>query len=203
MGSIADQTFADLLASIAAKTPTPGGGAVASATAALAAALAQMVVSFSIGKKNLVAHEPELRAAAMRLERSRELLLGLADEDAAAYSAVNELSRLPEDHPRRAAELPEALAASIQVPLSTAAACVELLRLLVSLSGTTNRHLRSDLAIAAILADAAVRASRCNVLANTASIPDPAQRLTHTRQLASLLTEADQLRTKVERACEW
>jgi len=111
MPSFSHQPLSDFLHSIASKTPTPGGGAVASTVAALAAALAQMVVAYSAGKKSLAQHEPTLQSSLKTLERARDVLLQLADEDAAAYGAVNELSKLPEADPRRAA-LPAATAAS-------------------------------------------------------------------------------------------
>src|SRR5262249_43764940 len=82
MPSFAHQSLNDFLASIAFKTPTPGGGAVASTVAALAAALAQMVVAYSAGKKSLAQHEPTLQSSLKTLERARQILLQLADEDA-------------------------------------------------------------------------------------------------------------------------
>jgi len=185
------------LAQTAAKTPTPGGGAVACVTGALAAALGQMVVNYSVGKKNLAEFEPSLRDAVARLERARGLLMQLADEDAAAYGAVNELSRLPEWDPRRVAELPDAQAASVQVPLATAAACVDLLRLFQQLVAITNKHLLSDLRIAAILADAGVRASGCNVLVNTASLPGE-QQTSGKGALAALVAESGRLLGLIE-----
>ena len=161
------QEFID---AIGAKVPTPGGGAVASAVGAIAAALGRMVVSYSLGKKNLADHQPLLHDADARLIRAARVLMMLADEDAAAYGAVNELSKLPESDPRRV-ELAAAQAASAQVPLSVAAAAVDLLRLFRDLAGTTNRYLRSDLGIAAVLARATVDASRWNVLINLPSLP--------------------------------
>src|SRR3954462_11770964 len=113
----ASTTLHEFLTQTAAKTPTPGGGAVASAVGALSAALAQMVVSYSLGKKNLADHQPRLNDAAHILERARGLLMELAEEDAAAYGLVNELQKLPETDPRRA-QLPAANAASVQVPLA-------------------------------------------------------------------------------------
>ena len=98
-------TLGALLDGVCAKSPTPGGGAVASVVGALSAALAGMVVNYSVGKKNLAAHEPELRAALSRLEHARAMLIQLAREDAESFGAMNELSRLPVDDPRRAAEL--------------------------------------------------------------------------------------------------
>lgn len=202
MSAFGDMTFSDLLGAIAAKTPTPGGGVVASATGALSAALAQMVVSYSIGKKSLAPHEPYLRAAAMRLENARELLLGLAEEDAAAYGVVSELSRLPEDDPRRVRDLPEAIEASVQVPMSTVAACVDLLRQYRELAAITNRQLRSDLAIAAVLADSAARSSRWNVIVNLASLGDDAKRAQVSKHLSLMLNESNLMLGQVERACE-
>ncbi|MDX2017122.1 MAG: cyclodeaminase/cyclohydrolase family protein [Planctomycetota bacterium] len=155
----------ELLAHVAAKSPTPGGGAVASAVGALGAALGQMVVSYSLGKKNLAAHQPALERAAAYLTRARALLLMLATEDAQAYGRVNALSKLPEGDPQRAG-LPEAERAAVEVPLAVMAAAVDLLREFDGLAPITNVQLHSDLEIAAILAEATVRAGACNVRVN-------------------------------------
>jgi formiminotetrahydrofolate cyclodeaminase len=200
MSSFADMTVQEFLEATAAKTPTPGGGAVASAVAALGSALAQMVVNYSIGKKNLASFEPHLRGSVMRLTRAREILLGLAQEDAEAYGLVNELSRLPEGDARRQRELPEAQRAAVQVPMSVIAASVDLLRHFEDLAKMTNRHLRSDLAIAAVLADAAARASRWNVLVNIPSL-DEAARLDASRLMNGMLSESAKLVERVENAC--
>ena len=53
----------ELLAEIGAKSPTPGGGAVACVTAALAAALGRMVVNYSVGKPSLAEHDALHQAA--------------------------------------------------------------------------------------------------------------------------------------------
>jgi formiminotetrahydrofolate cyclodeaminase len=200
MTAFARQPVAEFLSSIASKTPTPGGGAVASAVGALAAALAQMVVAYSVGKKALAQHEPRLQESIKRLERARVVLLELADEDAAAYGTVNELSKLPEGDPRRAA-LPAANAASVQVPLAVMAACVDLLRLFETLASITNKQLRSDLAIAAVLADAAARASRWNVHVNVAFLPDKGAGEASAAAAEGLLSESRRLCALVESAC--
>lgn len=193
-------TISDFLAKTASKTPAPGGGAVASVVGALAAALAQMVVSFSLGKKNLVEHQPALENAAAELERARLVLMTLADEDAAAYGLVNELSRLPETDPRRS-ELPAAEAASLQIPLAVTAASADLLRLFASLSARTNRHLRSDLAIAAILADACARSSAWNARINLPSLAAERRQETES-QLSSMLEDAADLCRRVVGDCQ-
>ncbi len=199
--SFADLTLRGFIGSIAAKTPAPGGGAVASAVGAIAAALANMVVSYSIGKKNLASHDALHQSAAHRLTRAAEIMLTLADEDAAAYSLVNELAKLPETDSRRQAEYPEALLTAARIPLAVAAAAVDVLRLFHELSDKTNRYLRSDLAIAAVLADATVSASKWNVMINLPGLP-PDEARAISDQLSHLLAESSRIRAEVEHACQ-
>lgn len=201
-GSFGEMSVDEFLVAVGSKTPTPGGGAVASAVGALGSSLAQMVLNYSIGKKSLAVHEGRLRGAMLQLTRASELFMALAAEDAEAYGAVNALSRLPEDDPRRQRDLPEALAASVQVPMTTIAACVDILRLFEELAPITNKQLRSDLAIAAVLADAAARSSRWNVLVNMGGLTDANKRMDVGRQMNELLTESKRLMERVERACE-
>ncbi len=196
-----DQTIDQFLIDLAAKQPTPGGGAVAGLCGAVGAALAQMVVSYSLGKKNLAQHQPLLTDAAHRLERARQIFLQLADEDAQAYALVNELTKLPETDPRRARELPGATQASIAVPLAVAAAAADALRLMHSLCGTTNTHLRSDLAIAAILADATARAARWNVVVNLPGLPSEAERSQARGRIDHAVQESHRLTVAIEAAC--
>lgn len=198
--SFGDLTLNEFLVAVGSKTPSPGGGAVASAVGALGSALAQMVLNYSIGKKSLAEHEGRLRGAMMQLTRASELFLALAEEDAEAYGQVNALSRLPEGDPRRK-DLPEAILASVQVPMATIAACADILRLFEILAPITNKQLRSDLAIAAVLADAAARSSRWNVVINAGGLTDPAQRMDKARQMNELLAESRRLAERVERLC--
>jgi formiminotetrahydrofolate cyclodeaminase len=194
-------SISDFLAQLAAKTPAPGGGAAASAAGAIAAALARMVVSYSIGKKSLVDHQPTLERAGAVLARASDMLLQLADEDAAAYSLVNELSRLPETDPRRQREWHAAVEASIGVPRAVVGACADLLRLMESLSPITNPQLRSDLAIAAILTEAAARSAWWNVKVNLSLLTDAAARSQVEREMRGMLDEAAKRCAKIEGAC--
>lgn len=192
--------FADFLSAVAAKSPAPGGGAVASASGALSAALAQMVVSYSIGKKDLLEQQEELRLAASKLERARSMFLQLADEDAAAYSQLNALQKLPPGDARRNAELPEAQRLAVQVPQSVAATAIDLLRMFEQLALISNRYLRSDLGIAADLAEATVRAALWNVRINADGLPQAAKPDVE-RECARAEAEASQRRDHVRRHC--
>lgn len=197
---LSSRSIGDFLDQLAAKTPTPGGGAVASAVGALGAALGDMVLSYSVGKKSLAEHETVLRDAATRLSRARLVLLELAAEDEAAYGLVNELSRLPADDARRS-DLPAASVAAAQVPLSCMAACVGVLGVLEPLPAFTNQYLRSDLAIAAILAEAAARAGAWNVRVNLPGIEDASVRVKVETECGALLVRAANIAGRIESAC--
>lgn len=197
--------FTDLLDALAAKSPAPGGGFAAAAVGALASALGGMVLAYSLGKKSLAEHEATNADAARRLETARALLLRLAREDASAYALVSELQRLPDGDARREADLPGAALAACEIPLAAAAACVETLRLLEDLTATTNPWLRSDLAIAAILAEAAARACRWNVAINLPLLEECGSaapvRDRLLPDLESSLRDARARLERIERAC--
>lgn len=201
MEDLARISFGTLLDQIGAKVPVPGGGVVACSTAAMAAALARMVVAYSLGKKHLAQHQAQLEQAARRLDNARDLFMELAREDAAAYAIVNELGRLPEGDERRQREYEPAVRACIQVPQATVAACCDVLRLCEELAPITNRHLHSDLAIAAILADSAARASIWNVRVNAALLPDHSGRMSMVEKASQMAEECARRRETVERAC--
>lgn len=171
-GPIGAMPLESLLDALASKSPAPGGGAAAGLLGATAAAAAGMVVSYSVGRKSLAAHQEFLEDAAGRLARARGLFLELADADAAAYSELNTLMKLPDDDPHRQEGWEAAVAGAMAPPRATLAAASDLLRLLEDLCGKTNPHLRSDLAVAAVGAEAAARAAAWNVGINLPLLPE-------------------------------
>jgi methenyltetrahydrofolate cyclohydrolase len=206
-GPFAEWTLARFLEATSAKSPTPGGGSVASILGAHAAALAQMVVSYSLGKKALAPHEPALQLANLKLTQARAMLLQLAEEDARAYGQINALMKLPETDPRRlpgpagTGEWAAAAKASIEIPRSVLALAMDLLRLSEELAPITNKHLRSDLAIAAVIAEACARSSVWNTRINLSLDADRASRAMIEGDLERSLIEAAQRRDRIERAC--
>lgn len=201
MHTSADLTISGFLDQLSAKTPAPGGGAAACMAGATAAALAHMVVAYSLGKKNLAEHEPHLQQSAPALARARQMMLRLADEDAAAYALVNELQKLPETDPRRLAEFPAAAEAAVAVPRAALALCIDMLRLIHSLAGRSNRYLRSDLAIAAVLAESAARSAWWNVSINLPLLDDDAERERIAAEGDRACSTATEIRAAVEKAC--
>lgn len=197
---IADQTFAPLLASLAAKSPAPGGGAAACMIGATACALAGMVVAYSIGKKAHAGDQPMLESAADRLGQMRARFLDLADADAVAYARLNALQKMPADDPVRITEEPAALERAVDAPEQARIAAMDLLGIVESLVGRTNRYLTSDLAIAGIAAEAAAAAAAWNVRVNAPGLPE-ARRADLFRGIDEGDSEASAARIRIEDAC--
>lgn len=199
--SFADLTITDYLDHLAAKTPVPGGGAAVGIAGALATALGAMVVNYTLGKKRYRDHEAELQQASASLARYRELLLRLSDEDAAAYELLNSLMKLDKNDPTRRASWSAAVVAAIRVPQASVACCADLLRLLDSLTEKTNRQLRSDLVVAAILAHAAARSAECNVRINLPLLEEQSDRDRVERETHESLSHAAEFARRIEQAC--
>jgi formiminotetrahydrofolate cyclodeaminase len=194
-------TISHILDAVAAKTPAPGGGAVASVTAALAAALGQMVVQYSLGKRNLTEHEPVHRQALETLRTAQHRALALADEDAHAYTRLNVVLKLDANDPRRAREMPDAVNAALAPPRQTAELGLRVLGVLQQLAGRSNRMLASDLAIAAILAEATVRAAAWNVHINLPLVGDQRLRDDLACELAGSVEKARTTCGHIEQSC--
>ncbi|HEY9448660.1 MAG TPA: cyclodeaminase/cyclohydrolase family protein, partial [Gemmatimonadaceae bacterium] len=169
--------LADFVASVAAATPTPGGGSVAAHTGALAAALTQMVAALTVGRKKYAAVEEDFREVARRGAELSRRLNELVALDAQSYAAVSSAYKLPKDTPeqqeKRAAAITAALIGASEVPLETAraAAAVAALAEIAAAKGNTNAV--SDAGVAALLAEAACRGAAYNVRINVAGLGDP------------------------------
>ena len=65
-------TIGDFLNAAAAKQPAPGGGSATALAGALAAAMGEMVLNYSVGKKSLAKFEPELKTSLAELTRGAD-----------------------------------------------------------------------------------------------------------------------------------
>ena len=199
--SFENQSVREFLEAVASKQPAPGGGAVASVVAALGAALGRMVVNYSIGKKSLAAHNGLHQDAMKSLAQLGERAMRLAEDDAVAYGRLNALWKLDKADPKRVAEFGEAVEQAIAAPHAVLHVCKEMLRLLQTTCGTTNAMLASDLAIAAILAEAGARAAAWNVRINLPMLDDETMRDAFTRTVEQSLSDARAITREIEHAC--
>jgi pimeloyl-ACP methyl ester carboxylesterase/formiminotetrahydrofolate cyclodeaminase len=139
----------------ASREPTPGGGAVAAVTVALAAALSSMSARFS---KDHLAEAPAL---AERAEQLRSEAMPLARADAAAYGRVLDACWAPHDGDKeeRRWRIREALSEAASVPLSIAEIGSEVAGIASRLVEEGNPNLKGDAVAAVEFAAAGVRAA--------------------------------------------
>lgn len=165
--------FLDALASNA---PTPGGGSVAALSGAMAAGLVSMVCALSIGKKQFVEIEGELRAIHGRAEALRGELQRLAEADVEVFGRLSAAYKLPRtteaDAASRQAAIQQVTRQAAEVPLRTAHAAAAVLPLCTSLAPRVGRLIVSDIGVAALLARTTIQSAILNVEINLAGLDD-------------------------------
>jgi len=167
-------TVESFLDATAARQPTPGGGSVAALVGALAAAIGEMVLNYSVGKKDLEAHQEALKQALADLHGSRQIILELLVEDQRAYEAMTESKRVAKSSLGHSIQ--PALSAAINAPAAIAATGLTILEICKRIAPIVNKFLLSDLAVCAELAMATVRCGIYNVQVNLPEVTDLAYR---------------------------
>ena len=170
-----DRTIKDFLEELAARVPAPGGGAAAALHAAQGAALVGMVARYSTGEQyaehretveRIIAESDELRAAALRL----------AEDDAAAFTAVADAYKLPrateEEKAARSAAIAVSLIGAGRPPAAVIALAERVVVLAAELLPVGNPNVISDVAAASEAARAAATTARVNVEINLSGIRD-------------------------------
>ena len=165
--------FLDLLAS---SNPTPGGGGIAALTGATAAGLISMVCNLTIGKAKYASVEDDVKVLLAQSEKLRARLHQLVDEDASAYSQVMDAFKLPkntdQEKAARAARIQEATIEASRVPLDIAKECARVVDLAGPAARLTNFQAIGDVAMAAYLAEGALRGAVINIDINLRSVKD-------------------------------
>ena len=176
---LSDQTIGAFLDELAARQPTPGGGASAALHAAQGAALLGMVARYSTGER-YEAHAATIDHVRAEADRLRGEALQLAADDVAAFgtvSAAYAMARVTdEEKAARSAAIAAAAAGASTPPARPIAAAEELVRLAEQLAPVGNRNVISDVAAASEAARAALTTARVNVEINLGAVKDEAVR---------------------------
>ena len=199
---LAELTVDEYLNSLAAKTPVPGGGAVAAITTASAAALALMALNYSIGKKALSEFSDLHDEALAGLSKLKDEAIALGDADAKAFEQLSSLMGLAEDDPKRIAEWAKAVQGAIEVPKRVLDVGIEILNLLKRLNGAIVSNLRSDAAIAALLAEAGVKSAAWNVRINLPLLKSENEATQLETKMNEQLALAAKVCCEIEQACK-
>ena len=163
-----DKTLAHFCAELASSSPSPGGGGAAALGGALAAALGEMVVSLTVGKKKYASRESELLTLGERAAVLREDLLKMIDGDAEAFAPLARAYSLPKDAPDRTEILEEALRRAAASPVRIAELCCSVIELMEGCAASGSLLVLSDAATGAALAEGALEGAVINVKVNTA-----------------------------------
>ena len=192
-------TVEDFVAQTAAKSSTPGGGSVAGVVGSLAAALGEMSLNFTIGKKKFADFAELHQKLATELADLRQKSLELIDADVKAYQKFCDINKLP-DSPTKQASLYDALIESIEVPAELANTMLTLLKLLDTLKDKCNHWLISDLVAAARLAVAVSALCDFNVRINARNLEDKTLAQDYRNRSADARKLANKIADEIESA---
>jgi glutamate formiminotransferase / formiminotetrahydrofolate cyclodeaminase len=191
---LASMKVAGFVDEVASESPAPGGGSVAALAGALGAALAAMVANLTVGKKGYEASWRGMSELAVKGQALKAALVAAIDEDTRAFNGLMQAMKLPksseEQRLAREAAVGEACKAAALIPLETARASLEAIRLCAEAAAKGNANSVSDAAVGAILAKAAVEGAVYNVLINLKSVTDPGFAAELGARAAGLVAEA-------------
>jgi methenyltetrahydrofolate cyclohydrolase len=182
---ISSETVSSYLARLAAKQPTPGGGAAAALHAAQGAALVAMVARYTTGAK-YEEHAPLVERITQAADNLVVEALRLAEADEQAFQAVIDSYKLPSGTDdlmaARAAGIQSALIQAAQTPARLIELSGGIVDLATELFNVANANVISDVAAAADAARAAATTARVNIDINVVAVKDPEARALLARQ---------------------
>jgi len=189
------EQFTEALASSAA---TPGGGSASALAGAMSASLMAMVARNTAANPSFTDHVAALEDIANGADRLRHELVGLVDEDAAAFERVLAAFRLPKETTNlkeaRSREIQASYKAAVDPPLRVCRHTLGVLTLAGRAAGLGNPNAVSDVGVAALLAASALEGAALNVEINLGSIKDETFREESAKTVQTARNEGGKLR---------
>jgi len=174
--AVSGSSAQEFLNSLAAGTPTPGGGSASAYCGAAGAALVEMVARLTIEKPKYAAVRQEMEEALEKAMKLRDELSRAVASDAAAFDGVLAAYHLPKGTPeealRRTDAIQQAILRATHVPLDVASMAVSVMELAVRMVEQANVNAMSDAGVAFFLGKAALAGAGLNVRMNLVSIQD-------------------------------
>ena len=182
--------FADETAS---ESPAPGGGSISAYMGALGAALGTMVANLSAHKRGWDDRWKEFSEWAEKGQGIMKELVGLVDEDTAAFDRIMAAFGLPkgtdEEKAARTEAIEEATLYASQVPLRTMKASFKVFEVARAMATEGNPNSVSDAGVGALAARSAVLGACLNVKINAVGLKDK-------EKAATLIAEAEGIAAK-------
>src|SRR5881296_292731 len=157
-------------------SPAPGGGSVAALMGALGASLGGMVANLSAGKRGWDDKLEYFSKWAVRAQQLKDELLGLVDEDTAAFNKVMDALALPkqsaEEKASRAAAVESATKYAAEIPLKVMETASKSYELLAGMAEKGNPASVSDVGVGICAIRACIDGAALNVRINLANLKD-------------------------------
>ncbi len=198
MTDLRDLSLAEFTEALASGAPTPGGGSASALAGSLAAGLVAMVARNTAANPSFADRAEALREIETEAERHRRELVGLVDEDAAAFDGVMAAFRLPKETDElkaaRSREIQASYRGAAEPPLQVCRHALDVLALAARVAELGNPNAVSDAGVAALLAGSALEGAALNVEINLGSIKDEDYRAASTETVQRARAEAEALR---------
>ena len=196
--SIYEKSLNDYLAVAASNSPTPGGGSVSAIVATNAAAMVSMVAELTKGKKGYEDHqEAATRIAASAVELIEKLKV-LTARDMEAFDLFVKAWKMPstnDDEKKAKADANEKAAQNAtNVPMDICRVCLDIMKLACELAPFGNKSAISDVGVASIVAEGAMKACMLSVDINLPGLKDRSFADTMVKERARLFAEAEDLK---------
>lgn len=194
-----NRSLKEYLDDLSARKPAPGGGSAAALSAAIGVSLMSMVANYTTGNPKYKDVEKDAAGLLLRLEKYRDRLQDLIDEDIEAY---NKLAWGLKTAGKDGSSLQGLYKDGIKPPLEVCEIACECLKLCAGLAAFGNKNLITDTAIAAIMLEGAFFSAKYNVYINLRFINDMKYIETIHNVLSPLETEVPRLKEEILEKCE-
>ena len=176
--NLQDLAVKEFIDKVTGNDPVPGGGSVSALNGSLAASLAAMVASLTVGRKKYAEVNDEMEQISARMTEQSAKLLADVDRDAEAYDRVFAAFKLPKETDEEKAARKEAIQRetkyAAEVPMEVARTASELLPMIDAAARRGNSNAVTDATVAMMCARTAVIGALLNVRINLTSITDEA-----------------------------
>ncbi|NLN83873.1 MAG: cyclodeaminase/cyclohydrolase family protein [Firmicutes bacterium] len=170
--------ISEFIEKLASKEPVPGGGGAAGLMGSVGAALGNMVISLTSGKKRYAKYEEDLARIREELTQLQTDLLSCIDEDAVGFYPLSQAygirARTDEEKAKKEEVLQNALKEASIVPMKIVRLCYRALELQEELADKGSALAISDVACGVQGLRAGLLSGRVNVLINLNMIKDEA-----------------------------
>jgi len=176
-------------------SPAPGGGSVAALMGALGASLGGMVANLSAGKRGWDDKLHYFSDWAVKAQQLKDELLGLVDEDTAAFNKVMDAFALPKDSAEektaRSAAIQAANKYAAEIPLRVMETVFKSYEILTEMAKKGNPASISDVGVGLLAVRACVDGAAMNVRINLTGLKDE-------KLKSALLEKVKQIRAESE-----